>query len=180
MKKQFVQLFKIILVSFFIVFTSNSSFSQSLNQPKKNEFWTNVRFGGGIGLSIGDDFYSATLAPTALYEFNRQFALGVGINGTINSQKNTYKSTIIGGSIIGTFNPLQEIQLSSEFEQLHVSRNYNNSLNLKNDSYWYPALFLGAGYRNRNFIVGLRYDVLYNSTKSIYADSWAPFIRVYF
>ena len=84
-------------------------FAQENNYSQKSDFWNHVRFGGGIGLSFGNNFFSGTLAPSAIYQFNRQFALGVGLSGTYNSQKNYYKSTIIGGSIIGLFNPINEM-----------------------------------------------------------------------
>ena len=145
-----------------------------------NDFWNHVRFGGGIGLSFGDGFFSGTLAPSAIYEFNEQFALGVGVNGTYNKRKNFYKSTVVGGSLIGLFNPIQEIQLSAEFEELKVNRNWEDRLGIEDQNYWYPALFIGAGFRTRNIAVGIRYDVLYDKDKSIYADPWAPFVRVYF
>ena len=167
--------FTFLLLLFFVI--PFQSFSQDASQ--ENDFWKNVRFGGGIGLSFGDGFFSGTLAPSAIYDFNDKFALGLGLNGTYNSLKNSYKSTIFGGSIISLFNPLPEIQLSGEFEQLNVSRKFDNNL-FEDDNYWYPALFLGAGYRMKNISVGIRYDVLYDKDKSIYADPWAPFFRVYF
>ncbi|MFC4722568.1 alpha-ketoglutarate decarboxylase [Geojedonia litorea] len=150
------------------------------SQQNDNQFWDYVRFGGGIGLGFGDGFFSGTLAPSAIYEFNPQFALGVGLNGTYNKRKNIYKSTILGGSLIGLVNPIDVIQLSAEFEELHVSRKWDNRLGLENDNYWYPALFLGAGYRAQNVAIGIRYDVLYDEAKSIYANAWMPFVRVYF
>jgi predicted porin len=165
---------KIVLI---FIFMTSFTFSQ---QNNTSDFWKNVRYGGGIGLSFGDGFFSGTLAPSAIYEFNPQFGLGVGLNGTISNQKNIYKSTILGGSIISMFNPINEIQLSAEYEQLNVHRVYNNALNLNDDNYWSPALFFGVGYRNGNVTFGLRYDVLYDVEKSIYADPWAPFVRFYF
>ncbi len=154
-----------------VVFAQNSS---------DDSFWKHVRFGGGIGLSFGDGFFSGTLAPSAIYEFNEQFALGIGLNGTYNSLKNNYKSTIFGGSVIGLYNPIQELQISAEFEQLNVNRKWENRLGIEDQNYWYPALFMGLGYRNQNFTVGIRYDVLYDKDKSIYANAWMPFARVYF
>lgn len=91
--------------------------SQNQDSP---DFWNHVRFGGGVGISFGDGFFSGTLAPSAIYEFNDQFALGLGLNGTYNKQKNFYQSTVFGGSILGFFNPIEEIQLSAEFEELNV------------------------------------------------------------
>ena len=149
-------------------------------QEQTNEFWDNVRFGGGIGLSFGDGFFSGTLAPSAIYDFNDKFALGLGLNVTYNKRQDFYKSTIFGGSIISLFNPIEEIQLSAEFEELNVHRKWENNLGVEDQNYWYPALFMGVGYRSRNITFGLRYDLLYDEDKSIYVDPWAPFIRVYF
>ncbi|MBJ7882763.1 alpha-ketoglutarate decarboxylase [Gelidibacter salicanalis] len=163
-----------------IVSFSLTASAQLQNVSAPTDFWSHVRFGGGIGLSFGDGFFSGTLAPSAIYDFNDQVSLGVGLNGTYNKRKDFYKSTVFGGSLIGLFNPIQEIQLSAEFEELNVSRNWDDNLGIADENYWYPALFLGAGYRMRNVAVGIRYDVLYDKDKSIYADPWAPFVRVYF
>ncbi len=59
-------------------------------------------------------------------------------------------------------------------------RSYDDILNLEDEQYWYPALFIGAGYRSQNFTMGIRYDILYDDAKSIYANAWMPFVRVYF
>lgn len=165
------------LLILFILFSIISSISA---QNKTNDFWNHVRFGGGFGLNFGDGFFSSTIAPSAIYEFDKTIAFGLGLNATFNNQKNVYKSTILGGSIIGLFNVINEIQLSTEFEQLNVNRKYNVNLNIEDDNYWIPALFLGAGYRSGNVTIGIRYDVLYDDEKSIYADPWAPFVRFYF
>lgn len=172
-KTLFKYLVKTLLFTF-ILFCSINSFAQN----QQNEFWDHVRFGGGIGLSFGDGFFSGTLAPSAIYQFNNQFAAGIALSGTYNSLKNNYTSTILGGSLIGLYNVIPQIQLSAEFEELNVTRNYE--YNVPNTNYWYPALFIGAGFHSKNFTVGIRYDVLYESKKSIYAEAWAPFVRIYF
>lgn len=172
--------FKIIV---FIILCSTISvpiFSQNETDTVTSDFWKHVRVGGGIGLSFNNGFFSGTLAPSAIYDFNDQFSMGIGVNATFNKLKNRYKSTILGGSLIGLYNPIRELQISGEFEELNVHRTYEAVLNLKDDRYWYPALFLGVGYRSNNFTIGMRYDVLYDRDKSIYADPWAPFVRVYF
>ena len=169
-----IHLLAILTVLFFFIFVS--SFSQ-----QKNEFWQHVRFGGGIGLAFGNGYFSGTLAPSAIYEFNQQFAAGVGLNGTYYSRSDYYKATILGGSVLGLYNPIPQIQLSAEFEQLNVSRNWDNKyFPYKDDNYWYPALYLGGGYRAQNVTMGVRFDVLYDSSKSIYGTSWMPFVRFYF
>lgn len=168
----------IIIISLLFAATS---FSQSDPKNTKSDFWQNVRFGGGIGLSFADGFFSATLAPSAIYQFTDEFAMGVGLNGTINNRKNFYNSTILGGSALALFSPIQELQISAEFEELNVNRNFDNDVVTNLDqNYWYPALFLGAGYRTGNVTFGIRYDVLYDEDQSIYAEPWIPFVRVFF
>ena len=167
---------KSTLILYIIFFLINATYAQQ----KKSDFWNHVRFGGGIGLNFGDNFFSGTIAPSAIYEFDNMFAMGLGLNATFNNQKSIYKSTILGGSLIGLFNVINELQLSAELEQLNVNRTYNVNLNFEDDNYWSPALFLGIGYRNGNVTFGIRYDILYDTDKSIYVDPWTPFVRLYF
>jgi predicted porin len=79
------------------------------------------------------------------------------------------------------FNPIPGLQVSTEFEQLHVSRDFDQQVvsNLDED-YWYPSLFLGLGYRSGSVTFGIRYDVLYDSDKSIQPEAWMPFVRFWF
>lgn len=179
MKDSLPKSLKYILFSVFAFIFITLAFSQDNLPEEKSDFWQHVRFGGGIGLNIGNAVFSGTLAPSAIYDFNYQFSLGVGLNGTYYSQKNVFKSTILGGSVISLFNPIQEIQLSGEFEQNHVSQNFDNKA-FQDNEYWVPALFIGVGYRTRQVTIGLRYDVLYNENKSVYANPWGPFFRFYF
>jgi hypothetical protein len=161
----------------FCIGISFQSFSQEAQQ--ESEFWKHVRFGGGIGLSFGDGFFSGTLAPSAIYQFNQDIGLGLGLNGTYNSLKNSYHSTILGASIITIYNPIDQLQVSGEFEYLNVNQRFENN-SFANRNYWVPGLFIGLGYRSNNVVFGMRYDVLYNREKSVYADPWAPFVRVFF
>lgn len=147
-------------------------------QDNNTNFWNNVRYGGGIGISIGNGFFTGTLAPSAIYEFNPQFALGVGLNGTY-SNADDFSSTVLGGSLISLFNPIPEVQLSAEFEQLNVNQNFDNSI-FEDDNFWFSSLYIGAGYRYGNVAIGIRYDVLFDEDRGIFADPWAPFVRVYF
>lgn len=148
-------------------------------QETPSTFWAHVHYGGALGVSFGNEFFSGTIAPSAIYEFNEQFALGLGANFSYNSQKNFYETIIAGGSVLALFNVIPQLQLSSEFELLNVSRTYDSYLQYESDYYWYPALYLGAGYRSGNFSFGIRFDVLYNDEESVYANPWMPFFRVY-
>lgn len=151
---------------------------QSKTQNSQNEFWNNVQFGGGLGLGFGTGYTNISVAPSAIYNLNEYLSLGLGVQYAYAKQKNDYTSNLYGGSIIGLINPIDEIQLSAELEQLRVNVNYdfyNNSLN-----YWNTGLFLGAGYRTGNVTIGVRYDILHKDNKSVYSDAFIPFVRIYF
>jgi hypothetical protein len=170
---------KILLISV-LLFSINLTSSQKTKNPFKSQddFWSKVQFGGGIGLSFGSGYTDISISPSAIYNFDKYFALGLGAQYTYINQKNSYDSHLYGGSIIGLFNPIREIQLSAELEELRVDINLNNSAVSPKD-YWNTALFLGAGYRNGNLTIGIRYNVL-NNDRSPYNEAFMPFARVYF
>ncbi|MBW1296146.1 alpha-ketoglutarate decarboxylase [Aquimarina litoralis] len=164
---------KIFLLVFSILFSLQQMYSQDEN------FWSHVRFGGNIGIGFTNDTFNAIIAPSAIYDFNNQFSMGFGLNFGYSNSEN-FTATNYGASLITLYNPFPSLQLSSEFEQMGVSRSIEINGDDFNDDYWYPALFLGAGYRIGFVSVGLRYDVLYDEDKSIYASPYAPFVRVFF
>jgi hypothetical protein len=162
------------------VFISSCLFAQKNNlDPKmQNQFWKNVQFGGGIGLGFGSGYTDISLAPSAIYNFNEYVALGVGAQYKYLKQKDYYASHLYGGSVIGLFNPIPEIQLSAELEQLRVNVNLDGS-NSNSQDYWNTGLFIGAGYRSGNATIGGRYNVM-TDKNNIYGSAFMPFIRVYF
>ncbi|WP_046756443.1 hypothetical protein [Kordia jejudonensis] len=162
-----------------MAFISFSSFGQSNTPTQGSNFWRNVRFGGGLGLSFGNNIFSATVAPSAIYDFNPQFAAGISLNYTYFKDDDFFKSTIVGGSFIGLYSPLREIQLSTEFEYMNVNRDFDDPI-FEDDNYWQPAVFFGVGYTTNNVTIGVRYNVLHDDDKSIYADALVPFVRVFF
>lgn len=169
------------VLSFVFIFFSVLLFAQEQTTvPKtKSEFWKKVQFGGGIGLSIGSGYTDVTLAPSAIYNFNKYVAFGLGTQYTYAKQKNYYASNLYGGSIIGLFNPIEQIQLSAELEQLRVNVDLEGS-NSNSQDFWNTGLFLGGGYRTGNVTLGVRYNVLYNKNNYVYNEAFMPFVRAYF
>jgi len=162
----------------FLLLIGFSSMGQ--NYQSKSDFWNRVHFGGGLGLGFTNGGFNGSVSPSAIYQFNEQFATGVSLN--FNYAKfNEDKLLAYGGSVLTLFNPVPFLQLSGEFEQLRINRTLSNiGFNDIEDNYWSPALFLGLGYSNQNITFGMRYDILYDDDKSIYANAWMPFVRVYF
>ncbi|NUY80414.1 hypothetical protein HUK80_05865 [Flavobacterium sp. MAH-1] len=155
--------------------------------PYRSEFWSHVQVGSGLGLGFGSGYTDIAIAPSAIYNFNKYIAAGVGLNGNYVRYKDysltidEYRSWIYGGSVIGLFMPIEQLQLSVELEQLRVnSRLETTEFGTVHDDFWNTGLFVGAGYRTQNVTVGLRYNLLYDPDKTVYADSWMPFVRIYF
>jgi len=170
---------KITVLTVLSLLILGMSYAQIDSKSQKSEFWQKVRIGGALGFSFRGSDFSGTIAPSALYDVNQKISFGIGLNASVYNRKNYSKSTVLGGSLIALFNPIRELQLSAEFEKLHVNRKYEGDIR-EDRKYWYPALFLGAGYRTGNLSFGMRYDVLYDRQESIYSEAWIPFIRFYF
>ncbi|NNJ89513.1 MAG: alpha-ketoglutarate decarboxylase [Eudoraea sp.] len=154
-----------------------SCFSQGYGS--QNPFWSQVRFGGSFGIGFGNNVVNIVASPSAIYQFNDQFALGSNLS--FNYAKfGDSRFTAYGAGVLAYYNPIRSLQFSSEFEQLRVLRSYGNDFPDLQDNYWLPVLFLGVGYTSGPVTFGIRYDVLYDEGKSIYADPWMPFIRVFF
>ena len=167
---------------FLVLFTcSLSGFSQdSTSVNKRNTFWKKVQIGGGLGLNVGGGYTDIAIAPSAIYNLNNYFSLGVGLQGSYVAVKSNYNSFIYGGSLIGLVNPIKQIQFSVELEELKVNTSFESSFQIPSRHFWNTGLFLGAGYRSNNVTIGGRYNILYNENDNVYSNAFMPFIRVYF
>lgn len=181
MKKYLISFLTNLNFFVIILICTSTTLAQELEVVKtKNPFWQRVQFGGGLGLGFGNNYTNIGIAPSAIYNFNEYFAAGPGLQYSYVNQKGFYQSNIYGGSIIGLFNPIREIQLSTEIEQLRVNTSYDAFNGSETDNFWNTALFVGAGYRTQNVTIGLRYNVLHKENQGIYANAFIPFIRVFF
>lgn len=146
---------------------------------KRSEFWQNVRFGGGVGVNFGNGFFAGSISPAAIYEFNEYVAMGPSLIFSYQ-ENNDFTSTLYGGSWIVLANPIPQIQLSTEIEQLRVNQKIENFNGSFEDNFWNTAFFLGAGFRQGPATIGIRYNVLYQEGDGIYSNAWIPFVRVFF
>lgn len=177
MKLRFTHLAIIFLIST----TSFSAQAQSTQPKPQSDFWSKVRFGGGLGLNFGTGFTNITVAPSALYQPNQYVAFGPGLQYTYQ-QNADLRTSLYGFSGIVLANPLDFLQLSGELEQVNVNQSFDG---VDRDSFWNTALFIGAGYRlnvgqNSLGAIGFRYNVLFQENDGIYRNAWQPFVRVYF
>lgn len=155
--------------------------SQVTPLPKlKSDFWSRVQFGGGFGLSIGNGFTDITVAPSAIYNVNKYFSVGPGVQYSHLSQRDFFTSNVIGASVIGLFNPLEEIQASLELEQVNVSTIYKDLTIGNKNNFWYTGLHVGLGYRTDGVVIGFRYNLLFDKDIDLYGEALMPFVRVFF
>lgn len=182
---------KTILCLLLLAFPLAITAQDSIQRPK-SDFWRHVQFGGGVGVSTGSGYSDILLAPGAIYNFNRYVAAGVGLQGSYVRVRNAYESYIYGGSLVGLFAPIEQLQLSVELEQLRVNTRYSNNVYYNpdyndraftpslRDNFWNTALYVGAGYRVQNVTVGIRVNLLFDQNKSVYSEAFMPFVRAYF
>lgn len=177
--KCFFNRFRNLFVLFALFFLNEVKAQQdNTSTPKEQQFWDKVQFGGGIGLGFGSGYTDISLAPSAIYNVNEYGSIGLGLQYKYLKQQNSFASHLYGGSVIGLLNPLPEIQLSAELEQLRVNVNLDGS-NSNSQSFWNTGLFLGAGYRSGFATIGVRYNVL-GDENNIYGSRFMPFVRLYF
>lgn len=167
---------KIVFVVSLFVFSDNVN----AQETEYTDFWSRVHFGGGLGIGFGSNYTNVALAPSAIYDFNQYISAGIALQGSYVRDKRFYESYMYGPSLIILGNPIPQIQLSAELEQLRVNVDYDDDLGFPNQNFWNTALFLGAGYRTNNVTIGVRYNVLHDSDKNVYSDALMPFVRVYF
>lgn len=174
--KKIKQTIKMLIFSVFC-FTNHYSHAQ-YSSNLDSAFWDKVRFGGGIGLNIGNNFTNIAISPTLYYSLTEDLVVGAGIN-TSYIKSNDYKSLLYGVTTAVLYNPMESLQLSAEVDQLRANISYDTYFGKNENNFWNTALFLGAGYRLDNFTVGARYNVL-NNNNQIYTNAWMPFVRVLF
>lgn len=171
---------KNIVIFCTLLFAISSISAQQKTTKTKSPFWDKVQFGGGLGLGLGSGYTDITVAPNAIYYFNKYVGLGVGLQGSYNKVQDRYSSVLYGVNSIVICNPIDEVQLSLEVEQVRVNATYNTIPNKIHDNFWNTGLYVGAGYRTGNVTAGLRYNLLFNKDKSVYSDALMPFVRVSF
>lgn len=169
----YLKLFYLLL---FIVIGHFSCHGQS--NTAKSDFMSRVRFGGELGVQFGNNITQVTVAPSAIYAFNQYVSAGAGLRVGYLQERNFYDAWIYGGSLIALFNPIREIQLSAELEQLRYNFDYDSPTFVDED-FWNTGLYLGAGYNSGNVVIGIRYNVLFDNDK-FNSEPWFPFVRVYF
>lgn len=169
-----------ILILLSLLFLVNINLSSQNSDLEPHRFIDDVRFGGGINIGVGNTYSTFSISPSVIYDFSNEFSAGLSATYVYVKNKSTVNSTtnIYGGSILALYKPINNMQFSTEFEQLKIDQKYA----FVNDSdLWQSALYIGAEYVTGNISMGLRYDVLFDKTTNVISSSaLSPVFRVYF
>jgi len=157
-------------------------------QPQKKvyQFQRSWSFGGNIGLSFWNGGTDILIAPKAYYNLSPKFLTGFGLTYIYSSAEDDfakYSQNSFGPSVMIAVRPVPMLQLSAEYEGLNTNGSTEFKIGDRDKSeysYWNNALYLGASFVSRNVSFGVRYDLLYDSTRSVYSSAWSPVIGFYF
>ncbi len=176
------KIFLIVTSCAFTGFNAFAQVNQDTYQPRTTTFFSDMQFGGALGLGFGNGFTNIAVAPTALKPITEQLSVGLGLQFNYLKSKGFYESTSYGVNVLGIYAPVEFLQLSAEVEQLRVNNIWTDyqSGSYQKENFWNTALFLGAGYTSGNATIGIRYNVLYKENNLVYSQAWMPFIRVFF
>ncbi len=168
MKKRFRNKLKHFFNYCVFIWFVNLKFMHNKYRNRNKSFWNNVQFGGGLGLGLVMDILILWLRQVLFITLIEYVSAGLGVQYNYVKQRDLYKANMYGGSVVALFNPIEELQISTELEQLRVNRTFNDSFGSDSQDFWNTALFVGAGYRNENVTIGIRYNVLIKTETKIY------------
>ena len=107
-------------------------------------------------------------------KFGGGFTLGFGY---LYSEINDFSTTAYSTSILSLYQTKFNVQFSGEFEYYFAKQQVQGFDSFNSN---FPALHLGVAYNQGRFAVGIRYDVLYDDDKSVFASPISPVVRFYF
>lgn len=173
-------MYKFIFYSSLLLLNFWSTFAQDTEDKTedKDKLKDRIHFGGGVQLSFGNAYTAVGVSPSAIYDISDSWATGVGASYLYaNDKRYNMNYNVLGGSALVLFNPIEQMQLNTEFEYLHIKKNNN----MDNEKYWLPALYVGVGYNiSKRGTLGIRYDLLWDKDKSIYNNALMPYFKFYF
>lgn len=161
---------------------SNTSFSQTNKNQTLNNNW---RFGGGLGLSFGNNsYFGFNISPSVGY----MVANNLELRATAGYQyaKDDYvKQNLFNVGPYINFFPIENIFLRANYMYYTGKQKYNDRTPYYNSIYEADidesALWLGAGYQSSGpvrFQAGVMYNVLYKENESIFSSGLQPFMGV--
>ena len=168
------------LLLFIISLTLSSTIYAQINQnqPFNNNWW----FGGGLGLSFGNNgYFGFNVSPSVGYMIANNLELGATA-GYQYAKDDYAKLNLFNAGPYVNFFPVENLFLRANYmyytgkQKYNERYNYNYETNLDESALW-----LGAGYQSSGpvrFQAGVMYNVLYKENESIFSSGFQPFMGV--
>ncbi|HJD87395.1 hypothetical protein NZD85_06445 [Empedobacter stercoris] len=168
------------LLLFIISLTLSSTIYAQINQNQP--FNNNWRFGGGLGLSFGNNgYFGFNVSPSVGYMIANNLELGATA-GYQYAKDDYAKLNLFNAGPYVNFFPVENLFLRANYmyytgkQKYNERYNYNYETNLDESALW-----LGAGYQSSGpvrFQAGVMYNVLYKENESIFSSGFQPFMGV--
>ena len=168
------------LLLFIISLTLSSTIYAQINQNQP--FNNNWRFGGGLGLSFGNNgYFGFNVSPSVGYMIANNLELGATA-GYQYAKDDYAKLNLFNTGPYVNFFPVENLFLRANYmyytgkQKYNERYNYNYETNLDESALW-----LGAGYQSSGpvrFQAGVMYNVLYKENESIFSSGFQPFMGV--
>ncbi|MFV0185115.1 hypothetical protein OBK25_10355 [Empedobacter falsenii] len=168
------------LLLFIISLTLSSTIYAQINQNQP--FNNNWRFGGGLGLSFGNNgYFGFNVSPSVGYMIANNLELGATA-GYQYAKDDYAKLNLFNAGPYINFFPVENLFLRANYmyytgkQKYNERYNYNYETNLDESALW-----LGAGYQSSGpvrFQAGVMYNVLYKENESIFSSGFQPFMGV--
>ena len=161
---------------------SNATFAQDHQNQTINNNW---RFGGGLGLSFGNNgYFGFNVSPSVGYMVANNLELGATAGYQYAKDDYSKLNLFNVGPYINFF-PIENIFLRANYMYYTGKQKFDDPTPYYNSVYEAnldeSALWLGAGYQSSGpvrFQAGVMYNVLYKENESIFSSGLQPFMGV--
>ena len=158
---------------------SNATFAQDYQNQTINNNW---RFGGGLGLSFGNNgYFGFNVSPSVGYMVANNLELGATAGYQYAKDDYSKLNLFNVGPYINFF-PIENIFLRANYMYYTGKQKFDDRTPYYNSVYEAnldeSALWLGAGYQSSGpvrFQAGVMYNVLYKENESIFSSGLQPF-----
>ncbi len=170
---------KVIFV-ILILFLSSHVFAQQdtvqVKEQKKSTHYSQVYYGGELGLNIFGDVFRIRVAPLVGYKISPKASIGAKVAYEyLNYSNSDFTANNYGASVFGRYRVIPQLYVHGEF----VYASYEFQTFTGSDREWVPFILLGGGYVQpvgpRTFLYAeVLFDVLRDKNSPY--KQWEPFV----
>ncbi len=163
---------KNIATTICLLLLSTASQAVSLGMATKN---TNLFYGGGLGLSLGNDYSYIELSPMLGIHLTPKISSGVSLMYRHTSDKRNSidrSADDYGATLFGRYRLSSQIFLEGDLEHLNYERFFTDGSSERTN---FDSVLAGGGFSsavgsNASFTISMLYNFSYNEADSPYTD----------